>query len=141
MHDPVTGLYNSSAFDFLLFDSDREHTALLLIELSNLEEISKTKGKSAADRSVIRAAEILRDRFRASDFICRIKYDEVAVILTRIESQKRGIIENKIAHFIDVIAGDVSDTPGIKVNYGLVFGDVEKEMDLFKAADESLLLG
>ena len=138
MHDPVTGLYNSSAFDFLLFDSDREHTALLLIELSNLEEISKTKGKSAADRSVIRAAEILRDRFRASDFICRIKYDEVAVILTRIESQKRGIIENKIAHFIDVIAGDVSDTPGIKVNYGLVFGDVEKEMDLFKAADESL---
>ena len=138
MHDPVTGLYNSSAFDFLFHDSDKKHTALLLLELSDLNDVSKEKGTLAADRSACRAAEILRDSFRASDFICRIKNDEFAVILSRIESGQRGIIEDKVARFIKDIADDEQDIPGINVNYGLVFGDDEEEFDLFRAADASL---
>jgi hypothetical protein len=48
-------------------------------------------------------------------------------------------IENKVARFIKDIAVDERDIPGIDVNYGLVFGDDEKEFDLFNAADESLI--
>jgi diguanylate cyclase (GGDEF)-like protein len=139
MHDPVTGLYNSSAFDFLLFDSDKDHTALLLMKLSNFEDVLKSKGSSVANRSVVRVAEMLKDLFRASDFICRIRNDEIAIILSRIESNQRMAIENKVARFIKDIAVDERDIPGIDVNYGLVFGDDEKEFDLFKAADESLI--
>lgn len=138
MHDPVTGLYNGSAFNFLLYDSDRKHTALLLLELSNFEDISKAKGSSSANRAVIRAAEMLREIFRASDFICRLKNDEIGVILSRIESEQRPVIEEKVSSFIKDISEDEHDIPGIEVNFGLVFGDVEKKFDLFKAADESL---
>ena len=138
MHDPVTGLYNGSAFDFLIYDSDKNHTALLLIELSNYDEISKAKGSSAANRSVIRAAEMLRDVFRASDFICRLKNDEVGVILSRIDSSHREIIEGKIHQFKEAVASDEQGVSGISINYGLVFGDEENEPDLFKAADRAL---
>lgn len=138
MHDPVTGLYNGSAFDLLMYDADRDHTALLLIELSNYDEISKEKGTSVANRSVIRAAEMLRDLFRASDFICRLKNDEIGVILSRIESGQRRVIDEKLQQFIEAVAVDEQDIPGIRVNIGLVFGNTETDSDLFRAADMDL---
>ena len=48
------------------------------------------------------------------------------------------VIEEKVSSFIKDISEDEHDIPGIEVNFGLVFGDVEKQFDLFKAADESL---
>ena len=81
---------------------------------------------------------MLREIFRASDFICRLKNDEIGVILSRIESEQRPVIEEKVSSFIKDISEDEHDIPGIEVNFGLVFGDVEKQFDLFKAADESL---
>ena len=43
MHDPLTGLYNHSAFDLLLYDADKEHAALVLLDVADYEELDRSE--------------------------------------------------------------------------------------------------
>ena len=87
MHDPLTGLYNYTAFDILFHDSDQEHIAVLIAQIDRYEQICQNHGRGCADRVVCRIAEVLQKSFRSVDHICRLRTDEFAVIMTRITSE------------------------------------------------------
>lgn len=39
MHDPLTGLYNHSAFNMLLYNADRKNCTLMLVDIDGYEDI------------------------------------------------------------------------------------------------------
>ena len=86
MHDPLTGLYNRAAFEMLVDDVDRNNIALLLGEMAG----------DCDDARVCRTAEVLRQSFRAVDFVCRIDKNRFAVIMTRVKSTMKKQVEDKV---------------------------------------------
>ena len=138
MHDPLTGLYNYSAFDMLLHDADIKHTALLLAEMDGYDELKESQGISIADHMLRNAASALKESFRSSDFICRIREKEFAVILPRVHSDQREVILEKVKKACEGFRGGEYRYP-VNLYVGLAFGDSENSNpDLYHEADQAL---
>lgn len=139
MHDPLTGLYNQSAFDLLLYDADKDHAALLLARLDGYAELLEKEGQEAADRAVKRVADALRDSFRSTDFVFRFREDEFVVILTRVTSSQRDVIFDKVLGACKELQESHDGLPAVRLNVGLAFGDRENPSgDIFQDADTAL---
>ncbi|HEY5173424.1 MAG TPA: EAL domain-containing protein, partial [Acidimicrobiia bacterium] len=86
-HDPLTGLLNRRSLDREL----RRHTArvlrygatgaVLMLDLDHFKYLNDTQGHAAGDELLVRIAQALRERLRASDVLARLGGDEFAVLL------------------------------------------------------------
>jgi len=140
LHDPVTGLYNGSAFEVLLKDADHDHIALLIMDVMEYAELKEHCSRNLADRISIHVADILRQNFRSVDYICRLREDEFAVIMTRVISEQRHLIEEKILQVNDQLHIPVADLPPIRVAAGAAFSDRPNPSgDIFQDADSALI--
>lgn len=139
MHDPLTGLYNYTAFDILFHDSDQEHIAVLIAQIDRYEQIRQKHGRDCADRVVCRTAEVLRNSFRSVDHICRLRTDEFAVIMTRITSEEKELVLAKIEQANHTLQVEKEYMPAIFLSVGVAFSDREEpEGDIFQDADTAL---
>ena len=139
MHDPLTGLYNYTAFDVLFHDSDQEHIAVLIVRIDSYEQIRQNRGRDCADRVVCRAADVLQKSFRSVDYICRLREDEFAVIMTRVTSKEKELVLNKIEQMNHVLHLEEETTPAVSLRVGVAFSDREDpEGDIFQDADTAL---
>ena len=139
MHDPLTGLYNYTAFDILFHDSDQEHIAVLIAQIDRYEQIRQKHGRDCADRVVCRTAEVLRNSFRSVDHICRLRTDEFAVIMTRITSEEKELVLAKIERANHTLQVEKENMPAIFLSMGVAFSDREEpEGDIFQDADTAL---
>lgn len=108
MHDALTGLYNRHYFEMTLrhmaATSERGNSthALLYIDLDHFKVVNDTLGHHHGDVVLRQIAQLLEDRLRESDVLCRIGGDEYAVLLfdtdcehaTRVANTLCGIIED-----------------------------------------------
>ena len=139
MHDPLTGLYNYTAFDILFHDADQEHIAVLIAQIDRYEQIRQNHGRDCADRVVCRTAEVLRKSFRSVDHICRLRTDEFAVIMTRITSEEKELVLAKIERANHTLQVEKENMPAVFLNVGVAFSDREEpEGDIFQDADTAL---
>jgi diguanylate cyclase (GGDEF)-like protein/PAS domain S-box-containing protein len=86
-HDPLTGLLNRRSLDREL----RSHTArvlrygatgaVLMLDLDHFKYLNDTQGHAAGDELIVRIAQALRERLRASDVLARLGGDEFAALL------------------------------------------------------------
>ena len=85
--DPLTGLYNRRYFDGVI---DRELArcmreglplAVMMIDIDHFKQINDTHGHPAGDEVLIRLADLLRARSRASDVACRFGGEEFLLVL------------------------------------------------------------
>ena len=60
LHDPLTGLFNRSAFEILFHDSDKDHIAVLISAIDGYGAFKKDAGFDAADRAVQKTAEVIQ---------------------------------------------------------------------------------
>ena len=139
MHDPLTGLYNYTAFDVLFHDSDQEHIAVLIARIDSYEQIRQNRGRDCADRVVCRAADVLQKSFRSVDTICRLREDEFAVIMTRVTSKEKKLVLDKIEQMNHVLHLEEETTPVFSLRVGVAFSDrKDPEGDIFQDADTAL---
>ena len=139
MHDPLTGLYNYTAFDILFHDSDQEHIAVLIAQIDRYEQICQNHGRGCADRVVCRIAEVLQKSFRSVDHICRLRTDEFAVIMTRITSEGKELVLAKIERANHTLQVEKENIPAVSLSVGVAFSDREEpEGDIFQDADTAL---
>ena len=139
LHDPATGLYNESAYEIFMRDIDPEHTALLILTLDDYELIKARYGRAILDRAIERTAEVLHGCFRSADYVCRIGKDEFVVIITRIESSRRSVIEEKVARINEELGKPEDGLPPLTLSAGIAFADHEHSAAaLFQAADAEL---
>ena len=139
MHDPLTGLYNYTAFDILFHDSDQEHIAVLIAQIDRYEQIRQTYGRDCVDRVVCRVAEVLRKSFRSVDHICRLQSDEFAVIVTRVTSEEKEFVLTKIEQVNQTLQAEKENMPAVSLSIGVAFSNREHpEGDIFQDADTAL---
>lgn len=88
--DPLTGLYNRSAFielAVLQLKKCRElgrHPALGILDLDHFKAINDTFGHQAGDQVIVGVASILRKALRDTDIVGRLGGDEYIFLLTDI---------------------------------------------------------
>ena len=139
LHDSLTGLYNYSAFDILFHDSDHDHIAVLVADIDRYGELRSIHGQDYADRVVLRVAEVLRNSFRSVDHICRLQEDEFTVIMTRVTSDGKDLVFNKIEQLSRELRREVEGMEAITLSIGVAFSDREMPGgDVFQDADTAL---
>ena len=139
LHDPLTGVYNYSAFDILFHDADRDHIAVLIAEIRGYAEMKENKGRGYADKAVCRVADVLKANFRSVDHICRLSEDEFVVIVTRVTSSGKNLIFSKIDMINNALNKEENGLDPIELFVGVAFSDRAKpEGDVFQDADTAL---
>ena len=139
LHDPLTGLYNHTAFDILFHDSDKDHIAVLIADIDGYHGIKETHGKAYADRLVQQVAKVLRANFRSVDDICRLREDEFVIIMTRITSPIRSLVFDKVELVNGILQTGDDDILPLSLSVGVAFSDRENpEGDIFQDADTAL---
>ncbi|MGW8273227.1 MAG: GGDEF domain-containing protein, partial [Thermodesulfovibrionales bacterium] len=87
--DELTGLYNRRGFMTLspqqITAAKREGRKMLLVaaDLDGLKNINDSQGHHEGDRSIMDAAQAIRQSLRKSDLIARMGGDEFVALLTR----------------------------------------------------------
>lgn len=85
--DSLTGAYNRHAFYALAehvmkrHKRDRDHTALIMMDLDHFKRVNDTFGHAAGDEVLKRAAQIAQDNLRDKDIMVRLGGEEFAMLL------------------------------------------------------------
>jgi len=138
-HDALTGLFNRGAYDMLMESVDREHMALILIDVDYFKAVNDNYGHTIGDRVLQKVADILQKSFRSVDIICRIGGDEFVVIMTRSNSTMRQLVLNKINRANDLLRHPKDGLPPVSLSVGVAFSDRKNPKgDIFADADEAL---
>lgn len=139
LHDPLTGLYNNSAFEVLFHDADQDHIAVLIADIDDYAELRKNRGEAYANDLVCRVADVFRNNFRSVDHICRLREDEFVVIMSRITSAQKELVYSKIETVNYALREGTDELPLITLSIGLAFSDrARPDGDLFQDADSAL---
>ena len=139
LHDPLTGLYNGTAFEVLFHDSDHEHIAVLVAEIDHFPEIRRNRGQKYADRVVCRVADVLRKNFRSVDHICRLQEDEFTVIMTRVTGTDRELVSSRINQMNQMLKEEQELEAPVTLSVGVAFADRERpDGNVFQDADTAL---
>lgn len=139
LHDPLTGLYNHTAYELLFKDANKSHLALMIAVVDDFKYISDRYGQAVADNAIRKIANVLRENYRSVDHICRISRDEFVVIVSRVTSEQRSIIEEKIVRINETLKEPDEDVPALSLSVGLAFSDrVNPQGDIFQDADTAL---
>ena len=139
LHDPLTGLYNQSAFEILFHDSDQDHIAVLIAQIDGYAGIREKKGSAYSDQVIRRVADVLRSNFRSVDDICRLGDDEFVVIMTRVTSAMKALVFDKIERVNEILHHPEDGAMPVSLSVGVAFSDREKPGgDIFQDADTAL---
>ena len=109
LHDGLTGLFNRHHFDEELkniaqTDATEGNThALLYIDLDHFKVINDSHGHSKGDLVLKEIANLLKERIRDKDTLCRIGGDEFAILLVDLSIKKAEEIAS-------AICADIADT-------------------------------
>jgi diguanylate cyclase (GGDEF)-like protein len=85
--DELTGLYNRRGFFFLaeqqlkIARRTQSSYCVLFADLDGLKKINDTCGHEMGDRTIVDAAQILKQTFRDADIVARLGGDEFAVFM------------------------------------------------------------
>ena len=134
--DPMTGFANRSGFGEtfnVILETARfkkYYTALLVIDIDNLQNINDSLGSQAGDKLILDVAEVLKQFQREYIQIFRYGDDEFAVIITNFESN------DSLVNFIDCIF-DAFQIKQISVSGGIsIFPtNTEQKDELIRFAD------
>ena len=139
LHDPLTGLYNHSAFDILFQDSDQNHIAVMIATIDDYAAIRSERGREYANRAVLRVADVLRGSFRSADHVCRLQEDEFVVIVTRMTSSMQDLVLRKVEQINSALGAPADGLDPIMMSVGIAFSDRENPQgNVFTDADSAL---
>lgn len=119
-YDAVTDLPNRSLFNQLVNQAltvarrNKDHGALLVIELARFSAISDTLGHEVGDELLVRVAKLFRATLREEDVLAKLDVDKFAVALVHIEKREHAaIVARKL---LDALAAPiVVDAHGLHV--------------------------
>jgi len=139
LHDPMTGLYNHSAFDILFQDADKDHIAVMIATVDGYDALLAQRGRAYADGVIRRVAQVLRGSFRTTDDICRLQENEFVIIMSRMTSARQQQVFDKVEAINATLRDDPGDFLPISLNVGVAFSDRENPQgDVFADADLAL---
>lgn len=143
--DPLTGLYNRSAFielAVLQLKKCREmegHPALGILDLDHFKAINDTFGHQAGDQVIVGVASILKKTLRDTDIVGRLGGDEYIFLLTDVgdEGTAAGILTRLLEGVTQL--GENLEMP-VHASVGLIIALDERDLfdSLYYKADIAL---
>jgi diguanylate cyclase (GGDEF)-like protein/PAS domain S-box-containing protein len=137
--DPLTGLFNRSAFDqkMTLIEKDKVFPLVLaIVDVDNLKKVNDEYGHLAGDDLIKACGNILKEVFRKDDFIANIGGDEFCVILTDCDVKT---VKKRIRR-IELEKDRIKNTFKTEFSLGWDHKRSKKESvwEVFKRADENM---
>lgn len=88
--DGKTKLYNKARWDMYLKEDipEDEIIGIIMLDLNGLKHTNDTYGHKMGDKMIVKFAEILRNTFLSSEFLCRWGGDEFTVVVRDANSEK-----------------------------------------------------
>ena len=131
--DQVTGLFNRSAFEKYLNESELHtfsHTVCVYIDVNGLHELNNKHGHEAGDKLLQSVAECLRAQF-PDDGLCRIGGDEFVVF----SKADAAVCEARMQAVSSALAAQ-----DYSISYGIAAQETTEGLrDLVREADENML--
>jgi len=141
-HDTLTGLFNRAYFEQELKRLSKGRTApvgVVVLDVDNLKPANDTLGHQAGDALLRRAAEVLKEAFRAEDIIARVGGDEFAVLLVGANEET---LKGVLARLGKAIARDNETRPEPRLSLSAGFAIATQapfqHEALFQAADRAM---
>ena len=139
LHDPLTGLYNQTAFEMLVKDADQYRTALLVAELVGEEQLLSEQGQLAAERTLRHVGDLIKRSFRPVDHICRISNSRFGIVMSRVDSSIREQVTQKIEYINELLGKPGSPQPAVALAVGVAFADrVDPGESILEDAQQAL---
>ncbi len=141
-HDKLTGVYNRTGYNVLLQKKvDLETSAFMIIDVDKFKSVNDTYGHEVGDLVLKKIAKVLKENFRAQDYVCRIGGDEFVVIIVHVKSTIADIIKNKVKRINEFLSNPdpKEKLPPVSLSCGISFGNGGKsEEQIFNEADRAL---
>ena len=81
---------------------------------------------------------VIRETFRSQDYVCRIGWDDFAVVMVQMASQHKDIILSKVEAINLKLQEAVEGVPPVHLSAGVAFGEKYQNTDeLYQAADKA----
>ena len=148
-HDYLTKLYNRRYFavasEHILSLSKREkkHLSVIMLDIDKFKNINDVYGHKIGDDVIIFLSDMLLEKQRKSDVVCRYGGEEFVILLahTKIEDAKK--IAEKLRRIIESSSIDVplKDTLKFTISLGVSSVDVKNEVNIelaLQRADDAL---
>lgn len=137
-HDLATGLYNENGFRIILQNESRTTSALVLFDVDNFRVIDDRYGRKVSDYVLSVVGNVIRETFRSQDYVCRIGWDDFAVVMVQMASQHKDIILSKVEAINLKLQEAVEGVPPVHLSAGVAFGEKYQNTDeLYQAADKA----
>jgi diguanylate cyclase len=87
LKDSLTGIYNRAGYEervvelFARWQRSGSPLSLVFVDCNRFKEINDTYGHAAGDLVLVKVADVLQQRARASDIVCRYGGDEFVILL------------------------------------------------------------
>lgn len=138
-HDELTGVYNRSGYELLLSDIDIGSTCMMLFDVDDFKTINDTYGHEAGDKVLVKLARVLKNSFRAEDYVCRIGGDEFVVFLMHAAEMPQSLIVGKIQEINKELTESSDGLPPATVSVGIAHGaGASGAADLFHKTDAAM---
>lgn len=139
-HDALTGLMNRDAFEQFkeVLRIKSQPMAVLRADVDHFKEINGRFGRETGDLVLQKVAQLLKERFRSTDFSVRIGDDEFAVILADIESTQQARIEQKLRALNETLRNPTDGLPSVSLSIGGAFSPSGYTDNLYRQAEKAL---
>lgn len=131
--DELTQLYNRRGWDRLLAaeeERSRRHghcSAIYVIDLDGLKEVNDTRGHSAGDKLIKKAAQTLQQAVRVEDVVARLGGDEFAILTVEVNQHKAEQLAERLQQALQRAGVDAS------IGYALRHPSTDLEQTLMQA--------
>jgi two-component system cell cycle response regulator len=134
--DDLTGLFNRRCFAILATQQlklrPRLDSTVIIVctDIDGLKQINDLFGHAKGDRTLIRAAQILRATFRESDIVARLGGDEFAVCATASGCDQVPVLTARLQQNIEATARLEPDSYALAMSIGVACCDSKNELSL-----------
>lgn len=138
--DPMTGLMNQGAYDVLKqrLSQSSAHIGLLVVDVDQFKHINDVYGHEVGNETLKKVASLLRESFRAEDYVIRYGGDEFVVVIMGGESVGVGALERRIDRINDCLQNPSDGLPPVSLSVGAAFSENGFQEELFQHADRAM---
>ena len=144
--DALTGLNNRRSFMNLL---ETEHTrfertgmkyAIIMMDVDFFKKVNDTYGHQAGDEVLREVASLMRESFRATDYLGRYGGEEFAAVLVNSDRMGAHRLAERMRHATEIKRMDTSAGPfSVTMSLGIALAEEGMEPEeVLKRADEAL---
>lgn len=139
-HDGLTGLLNRGEFMRVseLLKESHMPVALLLVDIDLFKQVNDTYGHTTGDKLLKQVAALLKENFRAQDYLFRIGGDEFACMVTDLSAEQAHVVTNKIQRINERLTNPKDSLPPVSLSVGIAFSPDGYQDVLYEQADAAL---